>query len=181
MDIAAQILSIFGMLFNLLSYQQKAHKRAITFQLLGCFAFFTSYFLLGATVGAILNIVGVFRSLLFLFEEKTNAYHPFWLLLFITFFALSYPLVFLVFDKEPSVKNLIIEILPVIAMIVATLSIRMGSSRAIRYMGLITSPLWLIYNIVCFSIGAIIGEILNFSSIIIGIFRHDVKKKTKEN
>ena len=179
MDIPAQILSIFGMIFNFISFQQKNYKKAVLCQLLASSTFCISYFMLGAMAGGILNIVGSLRALLFVFKEKTKADHIGWLILFSALFVLSYPLSFTVFDKEPTIKNLIIEILPVIAMIVTTVSIRKGSTRTIRYLGLISSPLWLTYNICCISIGAIASEVLNLGSIIIGIVRFDKKKNEK--
>ena len=88
----------------------------------------------------------------------------------------------MVFGTKPSLQNLIIEILPVIAMIIATVSLRLGSAKAVRRLGLISSPMWLIYNCFSGSIGAIASEILNLISIIIGIIRLDIKKnKNDEN
>lgn len=96
-------------------------------------------------------------------------------------FASSYPLNFLVFKTPPTTLNLIIEILPVIAMIVATIAIKIGVSKMVRRLGLISSPLWLTYNCFSGSIGAILSEIFNLISIIVGIIRLDIrKKKNKE-
>ena len=179
MELAAQIVSIVGMIFNLISFQQKEHKRAVVCQFFSSATFCVSYFMLGATVGGILNIIGVIRALVFIFKDKTKADHLLWLVAFSTLFVLSYSLAFLAFGKEISPKNLIVEALPVLAMIVNTASLRMGSTRAIRRLGLIASPLWLTYNIFCLSIGAIASEVLNLASIIIGIIRLDVKKKNE--
>ena len=96
---------------------------------------------------------------------------------FILAFSSTYPLVFTVFKKEPTPINLIIELLPVIAMILATISYRFTKAKDIRRFGVFSSPMWLIYNCFCFSIGAIISEILNLISIIIGIIRFDLKKE----
>ena len=181
MDLAAQIISIVGMLFNLLIFQQKTHKGALTCQLFAAVTFGVSYFMLGAVAGCMLNAVGAVRALVFMFKEKTNANHIFWLIFFIIAFAASYPLSFLVFGKEMILKNFIIELLPVLAMIIATLSLRVGSARAIRKFGLVSSPMWLVYNVFCFSIGAIASEILNLISMVVGIIRFDIKKDAAES
>jgi hypothetical protein len=99
------------------------------------------------------------------------------LIFFIIAFVITYPLVFTVFGKEPILKNFIIELLPVIAMILATISYRFTRAKDIRRFGVFSSPMWLIYNCFCFSIGAILSEILNLISIIIGIIRFDLKKE----
>ena len=72
---------------------------------------------------------------------------------------------------------MISELLPVIAMIASTISFRYSDAKTVRQYGLISSPLWLIYNIISFSVGAIICEILNLFSIVIGIFRHDLPRR----
>ena len=49
--------------------------------------------------------------------------------------------------------------------------------EAIRKYALISSPLWLIYNIANFSIGAIICEVLSLCSILVGMLRLDRKSQ----
>ncbi len=180
MEIVAQIFGIIGMICNILVFQQKTHKRVLIWQFFAASVFAINYFLLGAVVGGMLNLVGALRSVVFFFKEKTKANSIYWLIFFICAFAIAYPLTFLLFGTEPSIKNFIIELLPVIAMIIATISLRLGSARAVRALGLISSPMWLTYNCFTGSIGAIASEILNLISIIVGIIRLDIKKNNKD-
>ena len=177
MDIAAQIFGIVGMTCNILVFQQKTHKKVLLWQFFAAVSFFLNYFLLGAVVGGMLNLVGALRSVVFFFKEKTKANSIGWLVFFILAFASSYPLTFLAFGTEPTTDKLIIEALPVIAMIIATISLRLGSAKAVRFLGLFSSPMWLIYNCFSGSFGAIASEILNLISIIVGIIRLDIKKR----
>ena len=62
-----------------------------------------------------------------------------------------------------------------------TLSFRLTDAKAIRRYGLISSPSWLIYNICCFSLGAIVCEVLSLFSIGIGMFRLDRQKDAPSN
>lgn len=173
----AQIVGLFAMAFNIFSYQQRTQKRAIAFQLGGSILFAINYLMLGAVVGGILNAVGIVRALVFLNKEKLNATKPAWLIGFTTVYLLSYLLTFTVFGKEATVFNLIVEFLPVIGMTATTISFRLSDAKAIRRFGLISSPSWLVYNIVSFSVGAIICEVLSLCSIFIGMFRLDRSKK----
>lgn len=175
--VIAQIVGLFAMAFNIFSYQQRTQKRAIAFQLGGSILFAVNYLMLGAVVGGILNAVGVVRALVFLNRDKLKATHPAWLMGFTTVYLLSYILTFGVFGKEPTLFNLIVEFLPVIGMTATTISFRLSDAKAIRRFGLISSPSWLVYNIVSFSVGAIICEVLSLSSIFIGMFRLDRAKK----
>ena len=69
----AQIVGLFAMAFNVLSYQQKKQRDVIAFQLGGSILFSVNYLMLGAVVGGILNVVAIIRALVFLNREKTNA------------------------------------------------------------------------------------------------------------
>ena len=180
MDIIAQFFGIIGMIFNLLVFQQKTHRGVTMCQFFAAVTFAANYLMLGAFVGGILNIVGGLRAAVFFFKEKTHANSVFWLIFFILAFAASYPLTFLAFGTKPTVSNLIIEVLPVIAMIIITISLRLGSAKAVRFMGLFSSPMWLTYNIFSGSIGAIASEILNLISMIVGIIRFDIKREKKD-
>lgn len=176
LDLIAQIIGLCAMAFNILSYQQKTRLGAIAFQLGGALLFSVNFFLLGAYVGAILNAVAAVRALVFINKEKLHADQPAWLIGFVITYILSYALTFTLFGKEPTALNFIVEFLPVIGMTATTISFRLTDAKAIRKYGLISSPSWLIYNLVSFSVGAIICEILSLCSIIIGILRFDRQK-----
>jgi len=173
--VIAQAVGLLAMAFNIFSYQQKTRERAIAFQLCGGGLFAINFMLLGATTGAILNVVSVIRAIVFLNREKFNANHPAWLMGFIAASFASYFATFAFLGKEPTVVNLTVELLPVIGMAATTLSFRLTDAKAIRRYGLISSPSWLIYNICCFSLGAIICEVLSLCSIVIGMLRLDQK------
>ena len=172
-EIAGQIISIFAMGCNILSYQQKKQSHLVICQLAGGILFSISFFLLGATVGGLLNIVAAIRAVIFLFSEKLHATHPAWLYGFIACYIGFYVLTFTVFGTEPKLINLIIEILPVIGMTALSVGFMREDSGAVRKLGLISSPAWLIYNIYYLSVGAIICEAISLVSIFIGMFRHD--------
>ena len=176
-EIVGQIVSIAAMGCNIISYQQKAQHRLVICQLFGGILFSISFFLLGATVGGLLNLVAAVRAVLFLFPKKFNASHPAWLFGFIGCYVVFYVLTFTVFGKEPTPFNFIIEFLPLIGMIATTISYRFSDAKSIRKFGLISSPAWLVYNIANMAVGAILCEVLSLGSIIIGIIRLDRMKK----
>ncbi len=174
-ELIGQAVGLLAMAFNILSYQQKSQKAVIGFQLFGSMLFAANYLLLGALVGGLLNIVGIVRALVFLNKEKLHAERLPWLLGFLAAYLGSYVLTFTVFGMEPTAFNLIIEALPLIGMTAITISFQMKDAKAIRLFGMISSPSWLVYNIVNGSIGAICCEVLTLGSILIGMFRLDRK------
>lgn len=176
-EIAGQIVSIFAMGCNIISYQQKKQSHLVVCQLSGAVLFSVSFFLLGATVGGLLNLVAAIRAVIFLFSEKLRASHAAWLFGFIACYLVFYALTFTVFGVEPRLTTLIIEALPVIGMTALSVGFMRGDSGAMRRMGLISSPAWLIYNIYYFSVGAIICETISLVSIFVGMLRHDRAEK----
>ncbi len=171
-----QVIGIIAMAFNILSYQQKNQKTVIAFQFFGSVLFALNFLMLGAVVGGILNIIGIIRALVFLNKDRLHADRPIWLCGFIAAYLAVYVMTFTVLGAKPTIPNLLIEGLPVIGMTAITLGFRMTDAKAVRQMGLISSPSWLIYNIACGSIGAICCEVFTLGSILIGMLRLDRKK-----
>lgn len=176
-EILAQTVGIAAMLFNILSYQCKKQKWIITLQLFGGALFAVNFLLLGAVVGGILNILAALRAVLFLFKEKLKADRLVYLIVFVLLFITVYILNFTLFGKPITLFNLIVEILPVIGMTALSIGFRLKRAADVRRCGLVSSPSWLIYNISAGSWGAIICEVFTLISIVIGILRHDIKRK----
>lgn len=176
-DIFVQAIGVVAMGFNIFSFQLKSSVKVIVCQLFGAILFATHYFLLGATVGGLLNLVAIFRAIVFANGERFRSKNIGWLVLFVSLFALSYVLTFTVFGKPFTLSSALLEVLPVIGLTASTISFRLDSAKAIRQYGLICSPCWLIYNVINQSIGASICEAVSIVSIVIGTIRHDLKKK----
>lgn len=176
-EIAGQVISVFAMAANIISYQQKKQSHLIICQLAGGILFSISFFLLGATVGGLLNLVAAVRAVIFIFADKLNASHPAWLGGFVALYIAFYILSFTAFGTEPTAINFVMEILPVIGMTALSVGFMLKDSGKMRIVGLISSPAWLIYNIYYFSVGAIICEAISLVSIFIGMYRHDRRER----
>ena len=128
-------------------------------------------------MGGLLNVIGIFRAIVFLKEDCFHAKHWAWLFGFVAIYLLSYLLTFTVFEKAFTLSNGIIELLPVIGMTATTFAFRAKSAKSTRLLGFVSSPAWLIYNVISVSIGAICCELFSLLSILIGLLRFDVKNK----
>lgn len=180
LELIAQIIGIIAMCFNVFSYQQKNAKQVFLMQMIGSALFGINYFMLGATIGGVLNIVAVLRAIIYYNGEKVKSNHIGYFIFFTLAYIASYVLTFTVLNKPFTLYNAMVELLPVIAMIALNIGFKIGSSKAIRRFGFIASPCWLTYNIVNMAIGAIICEAISIISIFIGMLRHDVKKDNKQ-
>lgn len=175
-QIIAQTVGIVAMALNILSYQMKKQKSIIVMQFFGAALFTVNMFMIGAIVGGFLNAVGAVRALIYSNKQKFRADKFIWVLGFGVLYLVSYALTFLVFDKEPTKLNLIIEFLPIIGMFATGIGFYLKEARSVRRAGLVSSPSWLVYNIFNFAIGGIICEILALISIITAMYRLDKKK-----
>lgn len=171
-----QAFGILGMIMNVVSYQAKKQKNIIACQLFGSLFFVINMFLLNAITGGLLNIIGVIRAVVYYNKSKLknikicNA-------IFIFLYILSYFATFFVFHKEMTIFNLIAEILPLVAMITVTIAFSKNSAEDIRRMTFISSPLWLIYNCLNFSVGGILCELFSLTSVVTATIRYKNTKK----
>ena len=161
------------MAFNILSYQQKSAKGVIAMQFFGGSLFAVSFLMLGAYSGGLLNVIAAIRAVLFFYKDKFKTDRVGWLIFFCITYLMAYAATFVVFHKEPTALNFLIECLPVIGMVATNLAFRYKEAKIIRRFGLISSCVWLIYNIFAHSIGAICCEALSIGSIFIGMLRLD--------
>lgn len=178
--IVAQIIGILAMLFNIWSYQQKQQKFIIAFQLIGSTLFTIHFFMLNAYMGAILNAVGILRAVVFLKEDFFHSKHFLWIFAFISLFLGCYVLTFTAFKLPFTTANAFLEFLPVFGMTATTFAFHARSEKSTRLLSLLSSPAWLTYNIIWFSIGAICCESFTIVSIAVGLLRFDLKKEKTE-
>lgn len=177
-DWIAQGLGIVGMILVFLSFQQKKRVRILLLQTCSSFIFFIHFTLLGAYIGGILNLIASVRALIFSQRDKKWAAHPFWVWFFILLCAGVYAVTTLTQDSL-TLGHALLELLPVLGMAATTFSFRMKSAALVRRFSIISSPLWLVYNIASGSVGGTITESVSLISILIGILRLDRKKKTE--
>ena len=66
----AQIIGFFGIVANLLIYQQKTQNRVLLFKLISDIIWAAHYFLLGAFSGAAVACIGILRESVFMLSKK---------------------------------------------------------------------------------------------------------------
>lgn len=185
MEVVAQILGILGMICFISSFQFKNGLTIILAQLIGATFYCIQYGLFSIIdgtlyMGLLMNLLSIFRGLVYYKRSTFRADSNFWIYGFFTGYFACYVLLFTVFNVEASAKNIIIEFMPVLGMILTHISFRLKSAKTIRAYGLTTSLPWGVYHGFHSSIGGLIGEIINFISALIGIIRYDVKRKKEE-
>jgi hypothetical protein len=173
--ITAQAIGIVAMCSNVISYLFKDKRNVLLCQLIGASLFTVNMFMLDATIGALLNIVAIFRALVYMNRDKIKINSSVLCSLFVIIYLLSYVLSFTVFGKEPTLKNLITELLPVIGMTAFTVGMNGKEAKEIRIFAFINSPCWLIYNCVNFTLGGILCETFSLISNVTAFILYDLK------
>lgn len=162
----AQGIGVLGLLFAIISFQQNTNKRILLFQILATITFSVHFLLLGAYTGSLMNFFGIMRGLLFYNREKKWADKKYWLYVFSAIYIIS---------GIATYENFY-SIFPTVSMVLSTFGLWVKNPKHIRLIMLPSSPLWLIYNIVNFSIAGIITEIFVISSLAVAMFRFDYYK-----
>lgn len=177
-DMTAQVIGLVAMFFNVVSYQSKSRKNVILLQLVGSLLFTVNMFMLGAVMGTVLNFVGTVRAIIYSDKEKIRNIKAV-NCVFIGIFILSYIASFTVLGTDFNFRNLAVEIMPVVAMVATTLAFSMKDAASIRKLTLLSSPLWLLYDVINKSVGGSLCELFTLASAITGIIRLDMKRGSK--
>lgn len=160
-NILAQAIGLLGMGTLFIMYQQSSKKRYLAFKLLSDVVWATHYLLLSAIGGAIPNIMGIARELIFMNEGKKWANKKIWAAVFIilnTAFALS-------------LTRSAIQFMPIVASALVTVSLTFKNTKNIRLITVPISITFLIYDILVGSWAGALNESISLISIISKLIR----------
>lgn len=174
----AQAVGIAAMGVCIFAFQLKTAKGIVLMQAVGALLFVLNFFLLGQYVGALLNAVGCIRAVLLIKKEKWHTDNNLWLAILGAAYIACYVVTFAVFGEVFSLRNAVLQCLPVLGMFCSHLAFRSEEASQVRKIFLASSVCWIIYNAIGFSIGGILCEAFNIVSIFIAIARLD--RNTKE-
>lgn len=170
LNLLAQIIGFGGTALTIIAYQQNKRKNILLCMVISASLFTIHFILLGAYTGAIMNFFAGVRSLVFVNNTKKWAKSKIWVAVFMVIYTVA---CIATWDKWYS-------ILPLIAMLLTTISNWVQSEKKIRFLTFPNSPCWLIYNVLNNSIAGVITEIFVMSSLIIAIIRFDLRKPKKQ-
>ena len=161
-----RFFGIVGLILCVIPFQFKKHKHIVLCKMFSELSFAFQYILMGAYTGALVDLISGFRNFLFCkFVEKGRSTIPV-IIIFSTVVVLIGAFTW----------NGVLSIFPVMAKVLTTVSYGMKNEKVLRIITLPSCNFWIIYN---FSVGgweALIGDFLAFCSIIIAIYKFDIKK-----
>ena len=169
LNFIAQGIGFCGMLTLFIMYQQSSRKKYLVFKLLSDVLWATHYFLLFAIGGAIPNLVGIAREIVFLNEEKEWANKKIWAVVFIVI-NVSVALCF---------ARSAIQFVPIIASAFVTVSLTFKNTKNIRLLTVPISLAFLIYDIIVGSWAGVLNESISLFSIISKLLREVITAKKR--
>ena len=174
MGLLVRIFGVVGLILSIGSFQFKKHKHILLIKMASSIAFATQYFLVGpaAYTGAWMDLISAFRNFLFYkFVDKKIPTLP----------------VILVFSVLAIILGLCswagwLTLWALIPKLITTVSYGMKNERLLRLITLPSCIFWIVYNCFVGTYEGAISDLLAFSSILIAIYRYDIRgsRKPKE-
>ena len=168
-DIIAQLIGFLALIASMTAYQMKTQKRIVMIQIISCSLFTAHFLMLKAYTGALMNFIAAIRSVVFANKDKKWAKSNWWIVFFSIICVLAVSLSWEGY----------LSLLPMLGMVLTTISWGIENARLVRMISLPSSPLWIIYNFVSNSTAGVLTELFVMTSIITAMIRLDLPKKKK--
>lgn len=164
--IVGQIMGFAAVVLGFVSFQMRTQKQLLVVQTATTIAFCIHYYLIGATSGLMLNLLGIVRNLAYYHKDK-----PF-------FSGKKCPVFFAVVMGIVGLLSWqgYYSIFVVMGLVINTVCLSFTNPQNIRKSILVSSPLVLAYDAFVLSIGGVIYESVVIISSIIGIIRYRQEK-----
>ena len=161
--IIAQLAGFVAMGFGMYSYQTKKRFSILALQACSNIFWLIQYFLLGRYSAVAANVIGVVRNVIYLcrgrFKFADSRLVPvFCMVAFIVSGVFTY--------TSP------IDVLPILAMLIATVAFFMKNEQMIRILSLGVAISWFTFGLLAGSIASMISDGITFFAILIAVIRY---------
>ena len=172
MQILIRSIGIVALILCVIPFQFKKHKHIVLCKMTSEILFAVQYFLIGpeAYTGAWLDLLSGGRNFLFykLVEKKRST----------TPVIVVFSLIMIALGAYSWAGWL--SLLPIAAKVISTVSYGMKNERLLRFITLPSCILWIVYNVTVGAWEAMLGDALSLCSILIAIWKFDVREHCKE-
>lgn len=162
--IEAQLVGLVGVAILFAMFQFNKRETILWLMMAAGAVWAAHFFLLGAYTAAIMNILVGIRA--YVFDRYRHKAYLQWVMLVVVLIAGV-----LTWSNWTST-------LPLIASVIANFALWEKNPRRIRMMMLMVPPLWFTHNIFNASYAGMLGDAVVFTSLLIAIFRFDIRKQT---
>ena len=167
MDFLIQLIGFVGLATSILAFQFKKHRGIVLCKMSSELIFALQYILLGAWTAAVLDGLSVIRNSLYTyFVKRGRSTLP----VIIGFGLFVVVTGIVTFDGW-------LSLLPIAAKLLTTISYGMKNEKLLRFITLPSCIMWSIYNLQVGSLGGALGDTLTLISLLIGIYKFDIKQE----
>jgi len=167
MDFLIQCIGFLGLALSISAYQFKKHRNIVLCKMASELVFAIQYIFLGAWTAAILDGISVIRNLLYTGLVKRG--------------RSTLPIIigFSLFVIGTGIATFAgpISLLPIGAKLLTTVSYGMKNERLLRFITLPSCIMWSIYNLQVGSLGGALGDGLALTSLLIAVYKFDIRKE----
>lgn len=162
-----QIMGFVAVVLGFISFQMRTQKQLLVVQTATTIAFCIHYYLIGATSGLMLNLLGIVRNLAYYHKDKP------------IFSGWKCPVFFAIVMGAVGLMSwqAYYSIFIVLGLVINTVCLSFVNPQNIRKSILVSSPLVLLYDVFVMSFGGVIYESVVIVSSIIGIVRYRRQKE----
>lgn len=160
--IVGQIMGFIAVALGFVSFQMRTQKKLLVIQIATTIAFCLHYWLIGATSGMMMNMLGIVRNIAYYHKDKK------------IFSGMKCPVFFAVLMGIVGILSWqgYYSIFVLLGLVINTVCLSFTDPQNIRKSILVSSPLVLIYDAFVLSVGGMIYESVVIVSSIIGIVRY---------
>lgn len=172
LKIVGEIVGVIATVEGFFIYYNSTREKILTFKFISDALWLINLLCLGGYTGAILNLIGMGREVVFYNRDKRKfASSPLWLPLFLVITAIS-PMVSLISGREGWYA-----ILPALGSMAAVIAFYQRRPAMTRVVGFFSQVLWLIYACFILNYSSIVCNIILIISAVAGTIRALVGKK----
>ena len=194
-EIFIQALGFVGIFFMVISVQFNTHKKIMACKTLGSLMFVLQYLFLRAFTGMILDLIGIFRNIVFTKNVQKNKSNK-GAIIFFSVFTIIAGVLTIIFTWQDLVSRLdfwnasplitiilgiAVSIFSITAKTITTVAYGLSNLSILRKLNFSSSALWLVYNATYLSLSGTINEVFVMGSIIIAQIRFKKDNKPTIN
>lgn len=176
MKILPQVIGAAAVVMFLLSYQQKTRSRIILFNVISRCLYILQYLFLGAFAGAVLDVLGAISAF-----AAGKKHTPFIRKHTKVIFVVINAVILLAGGAIAFINKSWLDVFSIVGVLLHTGAFWMNDEKKIRYVSLVGTPCWFVYNFMSRAYGSAVGDALTMCSIILAIIKFKKTDLAKRN
>jgi len=170
MNSLAHFFGILGLIFLVISIQNNKKKIVLLFQIFANIFYGLQYIVLNSLSAGMMSFISLIRCIVYyLYNIKNKKIPKNILILFIIIIMSTLLLTY----------NGLFSIIPIVATILYTYGTWTDNLKLFRYSAIIVTILWIIFNFYVGAYVSFIGSIFELLSVILAVYRFDIRKVDK--